>query len=64
MSILAPKRGYNRFFGAEKSVMGGKAYGRTFQLRKKTESRNALSDAEKCDTGPENACNWIDFTDF
>jgi len=64
MSSLALKRGCNRFFGAKKSVMGGKAYGKIFQLRKKTESHNALSDAEKCDIGPENACNWIVFTDF
>ena len=30
--------------------------GKAFQLREETESCNALSDAEKCDTGPENAC--------
>ena len=42
----------------------GEAYGRIFQLRKKTESHNALSDAEKCDTGSENVCNLIYFTDF
>jgi len=64
MSILALKRGYNRFFGAKKSVIGGKAYGSTFHLRKKTESYNALFDTEKCDIGPENACNLIDFTYF
>ena len=51
------------FSGAKKSVMG-EAYGRIFQLRKKTESHNALSDAEKCDTGSENVCNLIYFTDF
>ncbi len=28
MSILALKRAYNRFFGAKKSVIGRKAYGK------------------------------------
>ncbi|GEM_PF-6039203 len=34
-------------FGAKKGDMG-----------KSSESCNALSDAEKCDTGPENAYFW------
>ena len=31
---------------------------------KNSESCNILSDAEKCDTGPENACFWACFTCF
>ena len=64
MPILAPKRAYNRFFGAKKSVIEGKAYGKALQLHKKTEFYNALFDAEKCDIGPENACNWKQFVEF
>jgi len=38
--------------------------GKAYQLREETGSCNALSDAKKGDTGPENAYNWIDFTYF
>jgi len=42
---------YRPFWGQKEQYIGRKAYGRV-QLRKETESCNALFDAEKCDIGP------------
>jgi len=64
MSILALKRPYNCFFGAKKSVIAGKSYAGLFSFVKNTESHNALFDAEKCDIGPKNTCNWKKLAEF
>jgi len=53
------KQGLYRFFRGQKE-----RYRKKKRMAKDTESHNALSDAGKCDTGPENAYNWIGFTDF
>ncbi|RLC10567.1 MAG: hypothetical protein DRI57_20205 [Deltaproteobacteria bacterium] len=56
-----------KFILSRVSVVRGRRIseaGKAFQLREETESCNALSDAEKGDIGPENACFGVCFAYF